>query len=449
MAVSRDVGRVRILVALGSGTLLNPLNSSMLAVALIRIQHDFGLRFAGVTWLISGFYLASAVGHPVMGRLSDLFGARRTFACGLVLAALASGLAPLAPSFWLLVVARIAQAFGTSALFPAAMRIVGGFDHGLEGALATLRVVSAGVAAIGPALGGLLLAVGDWWTLFLVNLPVVAVSLTLILRTLPPDPAPAAPPRGSSRLARMDLPGAGLFGGSLLCALVFLLSLSSPNAAWWSLPVAGACMVLFLRRERQAASPFLDLDAANRALLVTCLQFALVNVVFYAVMFGIPNYLQDARGLSPSASGVVMLSLAGCGVLGTTISAWVVRRGGLARSLVLAAAVLGAGAAMLLVDGAGGQIALLVLALALIGFSNGFHNLGLQAVLQRTAPPESLGAASGLFMSSRYVGAILAGALLGLLFTTGSGGAHLQQLALILLLLTAGIGVVTAALRAS
>lgn len=447
MTVPRDADRARILVALGSGTLLNPLNSSMLAVALIRIQHDFGLRFASVTWLISGFYLASAVGHPVMGRLSDLFGARRTFACGLVLAALASGLAPLAPSFWLLVVARIAQAFGTSALFPAAMPIVGGFERGLEGALATLRVVSATVAAIGPALGGLLLAVGDWWTLFLVNLPVVAVSLTLILRRLPPDPAPA-PPGGSSRLARMDLPGAGLFGGTLLCALVFLLSLSAPGAAWWSLPVAGACMVLFLRRERQASSPFLDLDAANRALLFTCLQFALVNVVFYAVMFGIPNYLQDARGMSPSASGVVMLSLAGCGVLGTTISAWVVRRGGLARALVLAAAVLGAGAAMLLVEGAGGQIALLVLALALIGFSNGFHNLGLQAVLQRTAPPESLGAASGLFMSSRYVGAILAGALLGLLFTTGSGGAHLEQLALVLLLLTAGIGAVTGALRA-
>lgn len=290
-----------ILLALASGTLLNPLNSSMLAVALIRIQRDFGLRFTAVTWLISGFYLASAVGHPVMGRLSDLFGARRTFVSGLALAALASALAPLAPAFWLLVVARIMQALGTSALFPAAMRIIGGFEGGLERSLATLRVVSATVAAVGPALGGLLLAVSDWWTLFLVNLPVVALSLVLALSALPSDPplervGASAP----SRLQRVDLPGAALFGGSLLAALVFLLSLSEPALAWWSLPVATACVILFLRRERRTPSPFLDLRTAraNRALLTTCIEFALVNVVFYAVMFGIPNYLQGARDIA-------------------------------------------------------------------------------------------------------------------------------------------------------
>src|SRR5699024_2321712 len=78
-----------LLLKVGLVVLLNPLNSSMISVALTQMQHDFQLTFADASWLISIFYLASAAAQPVMGKLSDMFGAKRLFVAGLVLVAIA------------------------------------------------------------------------------------------------------------------------------------------------------------------------------------------------------------------------------------------------------------------------------------------------------------------------------------------------------------------------
>src|SRR5437764_11171804 len=92
----------RLVGAVIVGTLLNPLNSSMIAVALVPLQSGFRVSIAAASWLISGFYLAAAVAQPLMGRLADQFGARRIFCTGLLLVGVTSGLAPLSPTFgWL------------------------------------------------------------------------------------------------------------------------------------------------------------------------------------------------------------------------------------------------------------------------------------------------------------------------------------------------------------
>ena len=79
--------RALLLVTIASTTLLNPLNSSMISVALPRIGDEFRLSFADVSWLVSAFYLTSAVAQPVMGKLGDLYGKRRVFAAGIALVA--------------------------------------------------------------------------------------------------------------------------------------------------------------------------------------------------------------------------------------------------------------------------------------------------------------------------------------------------------------------------
>src|SRR5579859_1963930 len=99
----------RVVFAIVLGTLLNPLNSSMIAVALVTLHHDFDVDLGTSTWLISGFYLAGAIGQPLMGRLADLLGARRVFLTGLTVALLVSIAAPFSPTFgWL--VAEIGRA---------------------------------------------------------------------------------------------------------------------------------------------------------------------------------------------------------------------------------------------------------------------------------------------------------------------------------------------------
>jgi MFS family permease len=156
------------------GTILNPFNSSMIAVALLSLQRDFRVSPATATWLISGFYLAAAVGMPVMGQLADRFGPRRVFCVGLLVAGLASGLAPLSPAFGWLLGVRLLQACGTSVASPAALALFRAWSR--DGrvpahALGALSIASSVSAALGPVLGGFLVALVGWPAIFLANVP--------------------------------------------------------------------------------------------------------------------------------------------------------------------------------------------------------------------------------------------------------------------------------------
>lgn len=110
--------RAVFLTAVASGTMLNPLNSSMISLALHSIQHEFHLSFTTVSWLISSFYLASAVAQPVTGKLGDLIGRKRLFLFGLILVAVSAIGAPFAPTFMTLLVMRLFQSVGSSAIYP-------------------------------------------------------------------------------------------------------------------------------------------------------------------------------------------------------------------------------------------------------------------------------------------------------------------------------------------
>ncbi|MGN6188300.1 MAG: MFS transporter, partial [Conexibacter sp.] len=111
----------RVLAAILLGTVLNPINSSMIAVALVRVGDDFGVGIVSLSWLISSFYLVAAVGQSVLGRLADQFGPRRLQCLGFALVIVAGVLGPLAPSFGWLIAARLLLAVGTSAGYPAGL----------------------------------------------------------------------------------------------------------------------------------------------------------------------------------------------------------------------------------------------------------------------------------------------------------------------------------------
>lgn len=142
-----------LVLTIGFGTLLNPLNSSMISVALTRMQHDFGLTFADASWLISVFYLASAAAQPVMGKLSDMFGPKRLFLAGLIIVATASALAPFSPNFTFLLGCRALQAVGSSTLFPSGMSMVrSSISEGQAKALATLSYLPLHQLLLAPPL---------------------------------------------------------------------------------------------------------------------------------------------------------------------------------------------------------------------------------------------------------------------------------------------------------
>jgi MFS family permease len=274
-----------------AGTLLNPLNSSMIAVVLGLIQADFRISVATASWLLSSFALAAAVAQPVMGRLADLFGPRRIFGTGLLVVGVASGLAPLAPAFGWLIACRMLQAFGTSAAYPAGLAIIRAVhvqDQTPAGTLGAINITSSVSVALGPVLSGFLAARAGWPAIFLANVPITAVGLLLAWRWLPADALPGCATMGtaSSRLAvvrtmlrSVDVPGIALFSGMLASLLAFLLSLSG-SPLWALLPVVLIAAVLLVCRERGVAEPFLNVRmlAAHRPLLGVYAQFAGVNI---------------------------------------------------------------------------------------------------------------------------------------------------------------------------
>src|SRR5580698_396002 len=108
---------------LALGSMLNPINSTMISTALAPIAKDFGATVAQTGWLIAGLYLTSAVAQPTMGRLADLFGPRRIYLLSLVLVALAGVVGAFAPSLGMLIGVRVLLGIGTSGAYPSAMRI--------------------------------------------------------------------------------------------------------------------------------------------------------------------------------------------------------------------------------------------------------------------------------------------------------------------------------------
>ncbi len=422
--------RGRLIGTLALGTSLNPLNSSMIAVALAQLQTDFGVGVATSSWLVSAFYIGAAVGQPLMGRLVDQLGARRMFLAGLVVVLLASLATPFVPGFAWLVGLRVVQAFGTSTAYPAALVLIRAAtpaDRAPTAGLGAITVANSTSAALGPVLGGFLVSGAGWQAVFLVNVPICLVGLVFAWRVLPRQRAGEAV-AAKQVLAELDLPGVALFSATMVTLLLGVLSFTSTPHVWL-LVVAAAAAVALVLRERATASPFLDVRAlvANRALTSVLVQQGLVNFVFYCTFFALPLWLERVRGYSSDQAGLFILPVAGLGVLTVPVAARLVRAAhGSRAALILGSAVLlvATGAVQLLGDAT--PAVLIVVFGLLLGVPNGFNNLGLQTALYEAAPGGRTGSAGGLFQTSRYFGAISATATIGVLFDRdlSSGGLH-------------------------
>ncbi|MFE1558487.1 MFS transporter [Streptomyces sp. NPDC058734] len=417
------------------GTMLNALNSSMLAVALLSIQAAFDAG-AAVVWLVSGLYLATAVAQPTMGRLADAFGARRIFCIGLLLVLGSAAAAPFAPTLGWLIAARVVLGIGTSAAYPAGMSMIrlraGALPAGgaaPAGGLGAISAASQAAVAFGPPLGGLLVQLADWRAIFWVNVPLALTALVMALLRLPADDAAR---RARVTLRELDLPGMALFTGELCGLMLFLLSLPD-HPRWWALAAFVVLTAALVRRELRADRPFVDLRmiARNRPLAATYVRCMATYVVFYSITYALPQWLQQGRGLSEAQSGLVMLPMAALGVVTTMWATRLVGRG-LRAVLVTGSAALCLGSAALALFGSSVPLWQILVIAAVLGLPNGFNSLGNQTLMYRTAPAEQIGTASGLLRTSQYIGANLASALVGIAVGRQAGDSGLHLLAAVI-----------------
>ncbi|MEC3979094.1 MFS transporter [Amycolatopsis sp. H20-H5] len=423
-----------------ASAILNPINSTLIAVALVPIGQSFGAGPGRTAWLISALYLATAVGQPVVGLLVDRFGARQVLLTGaaVVMAAGFAGMFPISIE-WLIGV-RVVLGVGTCAGFPAAMAAL---RHHAEATgqgvpakvLAVLSISSQTIMVIGPTLGGVLIALFGWPAIFAVNLPLAAVSLVLAWRWVPKDRRTAR-----AEPAPVDLAGIALFS-LLLLALLFYVMDPGVGDLW----LVGAVLALgaaFTAVELRARTPFLDLRmlAAHPAILRTYLRQALSFLVIYAIMFGYVQWLETSRGLGESAAGAMLLPMSVVAVAAAAASG---RTTGVRLRLVLTAVALTVGSALLLLVDRGTWIVALAGLAAVFGLAQGLTSVTNQTTLYREAPAEQMGTASGLFRSAQYLGAIVASTLIARCFGAHASSAGLHQLGWALLVVSLVLVAVT------
>jgi EmrB/QacA subfamily drug resistance transporter len=397
-------GDLGVVLTVVLGTMLVPLNSTMIAVALPHLIHAFHARLGSVGWLVTGYLIAMASLQPVGGNLGDRLGRRPLMLGGLAWFAVASLGAGLAPDLPLLIVFRIQQAVAGALVFPNGLALLreiappGALGRRLGLIMGTLPLA----AAIGPLLAGLLLAVAGWRAIFLVNLALLVAPLVLGFRYLPRD-------RPTKAAGRFDLSGASLLSMFLVAAAWTLNRGVTRSDGIVSLAIACGAVILFALQELRHPRPVVDLRFFRSPQFVAAnVGVALSNLAMYVTLFALPLLLARRGGWTGAQVGLVIATM----TLTTTMFASspvggraVDRRG--PRLPAAAGLILMTGCllpfALAAPDLSGGAI---IAALFGVGSGLGLATVPLQVAALEAVEVSQSGLVSGMFSTSRYLGSI-------------------------------------------
>jgi len=418
----------RFVIPILFGPLLNPINTTMIAVALAPIEADLHIGADQGIWLVASLYLASAIAQPTMGKLADRFGPKKIFLVGMVIVLLAGLLPEFFTTFGGAIASRVLIGIGTSSAYPAAMAAIRNQSDRLKIAtpplvLGLLSISSLVSAAAGPPIAGVLIGAFGWHSIFLVNVPLAAAGLVLAAVWMPSDRI--RPIRGAALPIRtaLDPLGLVLFGITIASLLVFLLDLAS---GFWFLPVVTVlALVGLILWELRATAPFIDVRmlATNGPMTRTYLRLFLVYGITYTVTYSFSQWVQDVVGLDSSTAGLIQLPGA---VLAGFASFYFARKAGVRIPLILAALIPLAGGAVILALTSASPFWLLVLTPIIFGVPQGLASVSNQAALYRQVPADAIGSAAGLSRTSIYIGAIASTSLIGGVYgeTPSTGGLH-------------------------
>jgi MFS family permease len=424
------------------GAFMGQLDASIVTLALPHIGAALHAGAGATRWVALAYLLALTGTLVAVGRLADRFGRKLLYLYGFAVFTAGSALCGLAGDLGWLIAARVLQGFGAALLQANSVALIAtALRRGeLARGIGVQGAAQASGLALGPVLGGLLLALGGWRLIFLVNLPAGVVGFALGWVLLPrsrPDAlyASAAARDRRARADRpiaqdrpaptpFDWPGAALLAGAL-GALMLLLSLagsvlhSPPRALALALLTVGLFAVL-LRRERRASAPVLDLALLRRPALARGLTAAgAAYVVMFGALYVVPYYLA-AAGVPVALAGAQLAALP----LALGIAAPLAgRAAGRLHPRTLTAGGLALAGAGLLVLALEHDLAGRLSGLALAGAGLGAFVPVNNATVMGFAPRGGAGGLSGVLNTTRGVGTALGVALAGLLYGTTVGSA--------------------------
>jgi EmrB/QacA subfamily drug resistance transporter len=413
------------LASLSLAVLLSSLGTSIANVALPTLARAFAASFQEVQWTVLAYLLAVTTLIVSVGRLGDLVGRRRLLLSGILLFTAASVLCGLAPTLWMLIAARAAQGLGAAAMMVLTMAFVGETvpRERTGSAMGLLGTMSAVGTALGPSLGGVLIAGLGWRAIFLVKAPLGLVALLLAHRHLPAD-------RPAEQTNRTGFDAAG----TLLLALTlaaYALSMTMGRGHFGALNAAlllaaGLGTGLFVLTERRAASPLIRLAMLRDPVLRTGLiTSALVSTVMMATLVVGPFYLSRALGLHAARVGLVLsVGPLVAALTGAPAGRQVDRVG--ARRLSIAGLIGMTAGCFLLATlpasfGIGGYVAPIVVLTAGYALFQTANNTAVMADIG----PDRRGVVSGMLNLSRNLGLITGASVMGAVFALASASADI------------------------
>jgi EmrB/QacA subfamily drug resistance transporter len=406
------------LVTICLGTFMLLIDVTIVNVALPQMSVDLKTSFNSLQWVVDGYALSLGVLLLGAGALGDMFGHRRLYAGGLALFALASLTCGLATSPAMLITSRVIQGIGAAAMFTTTFALLNSSYQGRErgAAYGIWGGVSGAAAAVGPILGGVLTEGFSWRWIFLVNLPISVLAITMCFVALAHD--------GSRQPGRFDLAGTLTF---TVAATALTLAVIRANDEGWSAPqtwglialsaVALAGFGLIQWRSRHA---MFDLGLLrNRSFTGILIAALLVNFAAFASFAYTSIWLQSVNGLSPIQAGLTGLlvsagSMVASGIAGARLHGRSPR------------AIIGTGMTLI---GLGSLLnALLVHATsswpalqggyALIGVGVGLVMPTLASSAMGAVPPRRSGMAAGSLTTARQLGFAIGIAVLGTAFAS-------------------------------
>jgi EmrB/QacA subfamily drug resistance transporter len=415
----------QILVAFSAmmlATLLAALDQTIVATALPEIADDLQ-GFEDLSWVVTAYLLSTTVTVPLYGKLSDLYGRRRLFVVSISIFLGGSALCGLAQSMGQLIAFRALQGIGAGGLIPLSQAAIAdlfsprerGRYQGYMGA------VWATAAVAGPLLGGTLTDSASWRWIFLINLPLGALALVVVIRTMKITHVP--------REHSID------YGGALalsvgVTAVLLAAAWGGSSYAWGSPEVltAAAVGVLGLAAfgvlERRVKEPLLPLGLfRSRTFAVSTSAALLIGGVLFGITIYVPVFIQRVLGASATSSGVVLIPLSFGWVLASMTSGQIIARTGRYKAFpVIGSLLVLAGCVLLALLDADSSRIVVTLDLTVVGLGMGTMFQTFVIATQNRVPVSELGVATAAVQFFRSMGGSLAVAGLGALLTARLAG---------------------------
>ena len=409
-----------VMASLSLCMLLPSLGTSIANIALPTLAAAFGASFQQIQWVVLAYLLATTTLIVIVGRLGDIMGRRRLLMAGIFLFTAASGVCGLTSGLGLLIAARAAQGLGAAVMMALTMAFVGEAvpKSRTGGAMGLLGTMSAVGTALGPTLGGVLIASFGWQAIFFINVPLGVLALVLAYRCLPAD-------RRGSRPERTGFDNLGtLLLALTLAAYALAMTIGRGRFGLVNVTLLVAAVLgvgLFVWTEAKAASPLIRLTRFRDPVLSASLAMsALVSTVMMATLVVGPFYLARALALDTALVGVVMsVGPVIAALTGVPAGRSVDRFGALSMTIGgLAGMVVGCAALCMAPVGPG--IAGYVVPIAIVTASYALFQAANNTAVMTDIAPDQRGVISGMLNLSRNLGLITGASAMGAVFTLAS-----------------------------